>query len=154
RGQEILIGAIYDVNRDELFWAEKGKGAFLNNKRISVSPIDDIKKSMLVTGFYYNRGDEMLKNLECIKRFFLKHVTGIRQFGAAALDLSYVACGRFTGFWEFNLSPWDFAAGKIIIEEAGGIITRKGGEAVNPVESSFIVASNGKIHSQMLEVLK
>ncbi|MFH1752843.1 MAG: inositol monophosphatase family protein [Candidatus Omnitrophota bacterium] len=154
RAKDVILGVVYDVNRDELFCAEKGKGAFLNDRPISVSPIDKLEKSMLATGFYYDRADDMSGTLEWIKKFFLRHITGIRRLGAAALDLSYVGCGRFTGFWEFNLSPWDFAAGKIIIEEAGGKITDRRGQAVDPVKSGFVVASNGKIHATMLDILR
>jgi myo-inositol-1(or 4)-monophosphatase len=154
KGPEVVLGVIYDVSRDELFRAEKGGGAFLNNKKLSVSAVDTLQRSMLVTGFYYDRGIEMVETLEWIKKFFFKRITGLRRLGAAALDLCYVACGRVTGFWEFVLSPWDFAAGKIIVEEAGGRITGRHGEDVDVKKNSFVVASNGKIHAAMLDVLK
>lgn len=150
---EVKVGVIYDVTRDELFSAEKGKGAFLNGKPISVGTAETLEKSILVTGFYYDRGKEMLENLEWIKKFFAKQILGLRRLGAAALDLCYVASGRVSGYWEFVLSSWDFAAGKLIIEEAGGIVTDRYGKDINPLENSFVVASNGKIHDKMLEVL-
>lgn len=150
---EIEIGVIYDVMRDELFSTQKNKGAFLNGKRISVNSTDTLKNSLLITGFYYSRGEDMIETLQTIKRFFLKHIMGLRRFGAAALDLCYIASGRAAGFWEFKLSPWDFAAGKLLIEEAGGRITGKHGEKIPLTKKSFVVASNGRIHDQMLTIL-
>ena len=151
---EVIAGVIYDVMRDELFYAEKGKGAYLNGEKIKVSSVDEFKRALLITGFYYDRGKDMLECLEHIKKFFLKRILGLRRLGAAALDLCYVACGRVSGFWEFKLSPWDFSAGKLIIEEAGGKVTQRHGEAVSCLNNSFIVASNTKIHEKMLEVLR
>ena len=95
----------------------------------------------------------MVETLEAIKRFQYKKIIGIRRLGAAALDLCYVACGRAAGFWEFQLSPWDFCAGKFFVEEAGGKVTEKQGRKFPVLEKSFIVASNGKIHNKMLEIL-
>ncbi|MFH0762421.1 MAG: inositol monophosphatase family protein [Candidatus Omnitrophota bacterium] len=149
----ILAGAVYDVTRDELFYARQGKGAYLNGRRIRVNSADTLKRSLLITGFYYSRSEEMVRTLETIRRFFLKHILGLRRLGAAALDLCYIACGRAAGFWEFELSPWDFAAGKLIVEEAGGRVSGAGGEEVRLTEKHFIVASNKKIHQQMLEVI-
>ena len=150
---QVTVGVIYDVMRDELFCAQKNQGAFLNGERINVSAADSLDKSLLITGFYYSRGDEMIETLQTIKRFFLQRIVGLRRLGAAALDLCYIACGRASGFWEFELSPWDFAAGKLLIEEAGGKVTRKQGEKVITTNKSFIVASNGRIHDQMLSIL-
>ncbi|MFA5363040.1 MAG: inositol monophosphatase family protein [Candidatus Omnitrophota bacterium] len=149
----VVAGAVYDVMRNELFCAAKNKGAFLNGKRIRVNAAHAFTKSLLITGFYYSRGKEMEETLEAIKRFFLRRVLGIRRFGAAALDLSYVACGRAAGFWEFELSPWDFCAGKLLIEEAGGRVTGKTGESIPLMQKGFIVASNGTIHRRMLGIL-
>ncbi|MBU2541644.1 MAG: inositol monophosphatase [Candidatus Omnitrophica bacterium] len=149
----IVLGVVYDVVHDELFFAQRNRGAYLNGKKISVTDADKLEEALLITGFYYDRGRQMIENLENIKRFFLKNIVGLRRFGSAALDLCYIACGRASGFWEFILSPWDFAAGKLIVEEAGGKVTGRDGQGVN-IEKSFIVASNGKIHKQMLEVLK
>jgi myo-inositol-1(or 4)-monophosphatase len=149
----IVAGAVFDVIKRELFYAAKGKGAFLNGKRMSVNSAGTLKESMLITGFYYDRGKDMIETLEAIKLFNLKHILGIRRLGAAALDLCYVACGRAAGFWEHKLSPWDFAAGKLLIEEAGGQVTGRKGEPVPLDEPSFIVSSNGLIHRQMLSVI-
>ncbi len=149
---EVILGVIYDPNFDELFWAEKGKGAFLNGKKISVSKTDKLIKSMLATGFPYN----VRENPDnCIEHFvnFLMEAQAIRRLGSAALDLAYVACGRLDGFWEVNLNPWDVAAGKIIIEEAGGKVTDFYGNKFS-IYTKGIVASNGLIHEQMLEVIK
>jgi myo-inositol-1(or 4)-monophosphatase len=149
---EVILGVVYDPNFDELFWAEKGKGAFLNGKRINVSKTDKLIKSMLATGFPYN----VRENPDnCIEHFvnFLMEAQAIRRLGSAALDLVYVACGRLDGFWEVDLNPWDVAAGKIIIEEAGGIITDFYGNKFN-IYTKGVVASNGLIHQQMLEVIK
>lgn len=150
---EVVVSAVYDVNRNELFYAEKKKGAWLNKKRIYVNDIGDLKKALLITGFYYSRGKEMEETLETIKRFLYAQVVGIRRLGAAALDLCYVACGRATGFWEFELSPWDYAGGKLIVEEAGGKVTGRIGEEIPLDRKYFIVASNGKIHEEMLKVI-
>jgi len=154
RNTEVIVGVIYDVMRDELFSAEKEKGAYLNGEKIKVSSVDELKRALLITGFYYDRGKDMLECLEHIKRFFLKHILGLRRLGAAALDLCYVACGRVSGFWEFELNPWDFSAGKLIIEEAGGKVTERYGEEVSCLNKTFIVASNTKIHEKMLEIIR
>ncbi len=153
RNNEVIAGAVYDVMRRELFCAAKDQGAFLNGKRIRVNAVRSPNKALLITGFYYSRGKEMEETLETIKRFFLRRVLGIRRFGAAALDLCYVACGRAAGFWEFELSPWDFCAGKLLIEEAGGRVTGYHGEDVMLTRKGSIVASNGRMHRHMLEVI-
>jgi len=153
RKNEVIAAAIYDVTRDELFYAQKNKGAFLNGKRIHVSSVDTFTKALLITGFYYSRGKEVLETLDAIKRFLFKRVIGLRRLGSAALDLCFVASGRATGYWEFELNPWDFAAGKLIVEEAGGKVTDSRGNKVNPCKKSFIVSSNAKIHNQMLSVI-
>jgi len=153
KNDEVILGVIYDVLKDELFTAEKGKGAFLNGKKMTVSHNNKWSDCLLVTGFYYDRGQAMMQNLDIIRKFFLAGVLGIRRFGSAALDLCYVACGRLDGYWEFELNPWDFSAGKCILEEAGGKITDKNGGNV-PIGSSYIVASNGQIHNNMLNVLR
>ncbi|HSV43368.1 MAG TPA: inositol monophosphatase family protein [Candidatus Bathyarchaeia archaeon] len=149
---EPILGVVYDVMHDELFVAEKGQGAFLNDKKISVSNALSLPEAMLITGFYYDRGQGMVDTLGNMRKFFEQKVMGIRRFGAAALDLCYVACGRAGGFWEFQLNPWDFAAGMLLVEEAGGKVTGKQGNPV-PLEKTYIVASNGHIHAAMLEVL-
>ena len=150
---EVIVGCVYDVMRNELFYAQRHKGAFLNGRRIRVNSAGTLKKSLLITGFYYSRGKEMVQTLEAIKKFHFAHIIGIRRLGAAALDLCYVASGRAAGFWEFELSPWDFAAGGLLIEEAGGKITGRCQEEVPLTKKYFIVASNSKVHRQMLSVI-
>jgi myo-inositol-1(or 4)-monophosphatase len=149
----VLAAAVYDVTRNELFYAKRGEGAFLNGKRIRVNAAKNLKESLLITGFYYDRGQKMIDTLEAIKRFHFASIIGIRRLGAAALDLCYVACGRAAGFWEFQLSPWDFTAGMLFIQEAGGKVTGSKGERVPLFEKYFVVASNKKIHSAMLSVI-
>jgi len=148
----IIAGGIYDPMRDELFFAEKGKGARLNGKKIHVSSTQNLEKSLLVTGFPYDRRKYIDYYLSFTKAFMLK-AHGIRRGGSAALDYCYLACGRFDGYWEFKLSPWDVAAGSLIVAEAGGKVTDFNGKkfSIYGVET---LASNGKIHREMMTVLK
>jgi len=151
---DLILGVIYDPTRDELFYAEKGKGAFLNGKPINVSAQKTLKNSLLITGFYYDRGQDMRDTLDNIETFFKAGILGVRRLGSAALDLCFVASGRASGFWEFSLSPWDYAAGKLILEEAGGVLTDKGGFPVDFYQPSYIVASNGLIQAEILKNLR
>jgi len=154
RNNDLLAGAIYDVTRDELFYAAKGKGAFLNGKRIHVNRARSLKESLIITGFYYSRGKEMVETLETIKRLHYEKILGIRRLGAAALDLAYVAAGRAAAFWEFELSPWDYCAGKLIVEEAGGRVTGKSGNGISLKKKNFIVATNSLMHRRLIKVIK
>ncbi len=154
KGTKTIAGAVYDATRHEMFSAVKGGGAFLNGKPLKVAKIKDLKNSLLITGFFYSRGAEMIATLNNIKHFFQNGLRGVRRLGAAALDLCYVAAGRTGGFWEFELKPWDFAAGKLIIEEAGGKVTNKQGKDVSVLQKQFIVASNKTLHPAMLKILK
>lgn len=148
----VIAGVVYNAVADEMYYASVGGGAFLNSKPIHVSNSQTLQQSILITGFYYDRGQKMIDCLERIKQFFFKPIMGLRRLGAAALDLCFVAAGRAAGFWEFELNPWDFAAGILVVAEAGGLVTDKENNPVK-LEKSYIVASNSKIHSQMLEVL-
>lgn len=149
---EVIVGVVYDPNLDELFTAEKGKGARLNGEPIQVSEINDIGKSLLATGFpYYFRKDPDLI-LKYFSALALK-AQGIRRAGAATIDLISLACGRFDGFWEFGLKPWDMAAAGLIALEAGARITKFNGGKFD-IRVPEIVASNGLIHDQMLEVTR
>jgi myo-inositol-1(or 4)-monophosphatase len=148
-----LIGVVFDPLKKELFYAEKNKGAFLNNKKIKVSNANNLTKSLLALGFYYERGLLMKKSLGQMEKFFYEDVHGIRRTGSAALDLCYTACGRFDGYWELKLNPWDYAAGSLIVMEAGGKITDTQGKKYNLIMKN-IVASNGKIHKDMIRILK
>jgi len=154
KANELLLGVIYDVAKNELFFAEKTKGAFLNGKRINVNSASNLSETIIITGFYYNRSESMVETLEKIKQFFFRNILGLRRFGAASLDLCNIACGRAGGYWEFELNPWDFCAGKLIVEEAGGKISDRYGKNVDIYKKSYIVASNKKIHNEMVEILK
>lgn len=149
---EILLGGVFDPHRDELFFAEKGKGATLNKKPIHVSTNPTLGDSLLATGFPYDRRQRADEYLPIFKAMMMK-VQGIRRAGAAALDLCYVACGRFDGFWELQLQAWDKAAAMLIILEAGGKLSNFKGAPLNLKDISN-VASNGLVHQEMLEVLK
>jgi len=142
-----LVGVIYDAVKKEMFFASKGQGAFLNEKPLKVSVVETLEKSLLATGFPYNREGAMEKNLEYFRHFLYK-AQAIRRPGSAALDLAYVAASRLDGFWELNLSPWDVAAGSLIVEEAGGRVTNFYSEGFNYNEKN-ILASNGLIHLEM-----
>ncbi|MBE2217768.1 MAG: inositol monophosphatase [Ignavibacteria bacterium] len=149
---EVMLGIVYSATTGEKYFAEKGKGAYLNDKKISVSEIELLKDSLLVTGFPY---DAMNNNDHCIDHFvnFIKMGLPIRRLGSAALDICYLACGRFDGFWEVFLHPWDVAAAYLILLEAGGKITDfKGGKY--SIYDIQVLATNGKkIHGEMIEVL-
>ncbi len=151
KNNEIICGVVYDVMRDAMYSAEIGGGAYCNGQRLQVSTNDDLEKSVLVTGFPYD-----IKNNpdHAIERFvsFLKNSRAVRRLGSAAIDICYVAEGVFDGFWEVHLNPWDMAAGKLLVEEAGGVVTNFSGEKID-IYSKQILASNGKVHSEMLRVL-
>jgi myo-inositol-1(or 4)-monophosphatase len=149
---EIVLGVVYDPMRDELFAAEQGGGAALNNRPIRVSKTADLMQGLLSTGFPYDIKTSKLTNLDHWANFAM-NAQALRRDGAAALDLCYVACGRFDGFWELNLSPWDTAAGALIVTEAGGRVTDFTGGPFSNYEPQ-VVASNGLIHDHMIEVLK
>ncbi len=147
---ELIAGVVYDPSRDELFAAERGGGATLNGRAIHVSQVEDLNRALLCTGFPYDvreRGD-------FARHFhnFIMHSQGVRRDGAAALDLAYVACGRFEGFWEEGLQPWDVAAASVIITEAGGRVSRYDGTPAN-IYAPPIMASNGLVHDAMMRVL-
>ncbi|MEZ5360504.1 MAG: inositol monophosphatase family protein [Candidatus Zixiibacteriota bacterium] len=148
---KMTLGAIYDPVHDELFYAHRGQGAFLNRKRISVSTEKKLLHSLLATGFPYDIAESRIDNLENFGRMY-KHSRGIRRGGSAALDLCYLACGRFDGFWELKLHPWDTAAGLVIVEEAGGKVTQIDGSEYS-IYNNTILASNGRIHDQMSDIL-
>ena len=147
-----LIGVVFDPLKNEFFCAEKNEGAYLNNKKIKVSNANTLKKSLLALGFYYERGLLMRKSLGQMKKFFYENVHGIRRTGSAALDLCYTACGRLDGYWELKLNPWDYAAGSLILTEAGGRITDIQGKRYHLMMGN-VAASNGKIHRHMIRIL-
>lgn len=149
---ENIIGVIYDVMRDKIYSAEKGCGAFQNQKRINVSSNSDLAKSLLVTGFAYDRTDEYKEAIKIFSSFLTK-TRAVRRLGSAALDFCYVASGVFDGFWEANLSPWDVCAGILLVEEAGGKVTNYNNEKLDIFSNQYL-ATNGQIHDKMIEVIK
>lgn len=146
-----ILGVVYDPMRDELFFAEEGRGAYLNRKRISVSRVTRLGESFLATGFAYGIREASDDNIGNFKNFLMRAMA-IRRAGSAALDFCYVACGRFDGFWELGLKPWDSAAGSLIVKEAKGRVTRFDGSAYNPYNKDAL-ATNTRIHNQMVSVL-
>jgi myo-inositol-1(or 4)-monophosphatase len=149
---KIVLGGVYDPFRKELFWAQKGKGAYLNKKRIHVSSVNRLDRALLCTGFPYDRWRHTSFYIRFFKAF-MRQSHGTRRLGAAALDLAYVACGRFDGFWEWKLKPWDAAAGKLLVEEAGGKCSDFWGKPYS-IYGNQTLASNKTIHPNMLAILK
>jgi myo-inositol-1(or 4)-monophosphatase len=148
---EVIMGAVFNPHINEFFFAEKGKGATLNDKAISVSDEHHVIKACLVTGFPYIYLDNKNGPLQIFERFIRKGVP-VRRLGSAAIDLCWVACGRFDGFYEHKLEAWDSAAGYLIVEEAGGVVTDFKGNKFSPYQP-HVLATNGKIHTEMLAVI-
>jgi myo-inositol-1(or 4)-monophosphatase len=148
--KEITIGVIYYPDRDELYWAVKGQGAFMNDHAISVSDKEDMAYSMLASGFPWRSKNFLDPYMASFKDLFLQ-AAGLRRMGAACIDLAFTACGRFDGFWEMKLQPWDIAAGVLLIEEAGGIVSDFMGER-DFLKSGNVVAANKELHSHILQV--
>lgn len=147
----IIIGVVYDPTRQELFSALQGSGAQLNGALITVSATADLDKALLVTGFPYDIRESAENNLDHFGKFALCS-QAVRRLGSAALDLCYTACGRFDGYWEQKLSPWDQAAGMLILQEAKGRITDFSGARFS-IYGNQVLATNGLIHEQMMDVL-
>ena len=148
----IVLGVVYEPSRDELYVGQRGAGAWLNDAPLAVSTTDALGASLLATGFPYDIRETGETNLPQYSAFALR-ARGVRRIGSALLDLAYVAAGRFDGYWELRLSPWDVAAGGILVEEAGGRLTDLSGQPVD-IDRPAIVASNGRIHDQVLAVLE
>ncbi len=150
REGQLAAGVVYNPLTDEMFWAEKGQGAFLNNRRLRVSARKNLNECLLATGipFHGRKGQkELIADLNGV----MDNVAGIRRFGSAALDLAYVAAGRFDGYWERGLSPWDIAAGIVLVREAGGLVS---GLTKDPVlETGDILATNAEIHNAVAALL-
>ncbi|MDY0261438.1 inositol monophosphatase family protein [Syntrophotalea acetylenica] len=146
------VAVVYDPVHDEMFTAVRGGGAFLNGAPLQVSRADDLSRTLLATGFPYELGDRWHRSMDYFKLFYYR-THGVRRDGAAALDLCYVAAGRFDGFWEFDLKPWDVAAGLLLVTEAGGRVTDFAGRPA-AIDGRQLVASNGAIHDAMLDVLR
>jgi myo-inositol-1(or 4)-monophosphatase len=149
---QAVVGAIYDPCRRELFTAEKGQGAFVNGAALKASGTEALGDALLVTGFPY---DMHLRGPELVELFglFLHQARAVRRLGSAALDLCYVAAGRFEGFWEQHLKPWDVAAGALVVAEAGGRITGMDGGPFD-ARAGHLVASNGLVHAAILDVIR
>lgn len=149
---DIVLGVVYDPTRREMFSAIKKCGAFLNKKRIKVSKIRKLNQSLLITGFPYDIRQSRDNNLNHFNNFAVR-AQAVRRLGSAALDLCYTACGRFDGYWELKLSPWDQAAGYLILKEAGGKITDFKGKKFN-IYGDEVLGTNRLIHRQMMQILK
>jgi myo-inositol-1(or 4)-monophosphatase len=149
---EIILGVIYNPLLDELFCAQKGSGAFLNGRAIHVSGVSELKDSLLATGFPFRSKEYLDIYLTAFASIF-RQVSGIRRAGSAALDFAHLACGRCDGFWEIGLSPWDIAAGSLLIEEAGGFITDFNGGPKH-IWTGNVLAGNQFVHGEVLKVIK
>ncbi|MFW5928336.1 MAG: inositol monophosphatase family protein [Thermoplasmatota archaeon] len=147
---EVIAGAANDPLRKELFYASKDDGAFLNDEKIHVSNVKELKDSVLGTSFSYDEEERKI-NLQHFNKL-MPNVQGLRRSGSVAVDLPHVACGRMDGFWAIHLKPWDLAAGKLIVKEAGGKVTKLIGDK-HHVKESYIMATNGEIHDEMIELL-
>ncbi len=148
---EVVLGVIHEINQRETFHTIKGEPAFCNRREIRVSSVSDLSESLLATGFPYYHSDRQDPYLSIIKTFLLK-THGIRRLGSAATDLAYVAAGRFEGFFEYNLNPWDVAAGAFLVQQAGGVVTDFKGSN-NYLHGGEIVAANA-VHASMLRVVQ
>jgi myo-inositol-1(or 4)-monophosphatase len=151
---KLVSGAVYDPMRDELFSAGAGQGAQCNGKRIQVSKSQTLAQSLIATGFYYDRSVTMEKTLRALYWLYKEDIRCMRRMGSAALDCAWLACGRFDGYFEYTLSPWDFAAGLLIVLEAGGRASNTDGKPAD-LFSQGLICSNGLIHEKLMKcVLK
>jgi myo-inositol-1(or 4)-monophosphatase len=151
-GDRGVVGVIYDPIRDELYTASDGEGARLNGHVISVSPTAQLERAVVATGFPYDH-DVKAEELTAVLREVLKHVNGLRRFGSAALDLAWVAAGRYDGYWELGIAPWDGAAGLILVREAGGTVTDPLGRDSTP-SMGMVVATNGVLHHELRTIIE
>ena len=152
KNNELILGVIYEPNRDEVFYAWKNGGAYLNGKSISVSSTKNISNSLFATGFPYFDYEKIVAYLDVLK-WLMTNSRGIRRMGSAAIDLAYVACGRFDAFYEYSLNSWDVAAGALIVQEAGGDVTDFNGNK-NYLFGGEILASNLYINNEFLNKIK
>lgn len=151
RNGDLEIGVVYDPMRNEMFAAERGQGTTLNDRRVRVSDVEELNSAMLCTGFPYN----VRERPDFAREFaiFTMNAQAVRRDGSAALDLAYVACGRFDGFWEDGLNPWDMAAGLLLIQEAGGHVSNYRNEPLS-IYTKQVLATNGLVHDAMLAFLR
>ncbi len=152
RDQELILGVVYEINLEECFYAWEGSKAYLNETEIHVSNASKLSDALIATGFPYYDYSKMDEYLNLF-RYFMKHTHGLRRLGSAATDLAYVACGRFEGFYEYSLQPWDVAAGAFIVKQAGGIITDFKGDT-NFIFGKEIVAANNLVFPEFLDAIK
>jgi myo-inositol-1(or 4)-monophosphatase len=149
----LLVGGVFDPFRNEMFTAVRGQGAYLNGKKIHVTRERKLIRSLMITGFPYDSISQAGKYVKLIAPI-LKRTMGLRRFGSAAIDLAWIACGRCEGYWEYNLSPWDVAAGYLLVQEAGGKVTNFSGGPANVNNPTQTLATNGLIHSELLTLFK
>ena len=145
-------GVVYNPATEQLFVAEKNKGAYKNNQKVRCSEQSSVTGALVATGFYYDRGEMMENTLESIKLLFRENIQGIRRMGTASLDLCMVGCGQYDAFFEYQLSPWDFAAGGLFLEEAGGKVSNAQGHELS-LKPSSVLASNGILHQDIRDLL-
>ena len=145
------VGVIFNPARNDLFTAAENQGAYRNGQQVKVCDSDSLAQTLVGCGFYYDRGAMMRSTLNAVEEFFGHDIHGIRRFGTASLDLCQVGCGQFGVFFEYQLSPWDFAAGRLFVEEAGGRVTDGRGDPL-PLEMSSVVASNGPLHDIAIDI--
>ncbi|HVS91579.1 MAG TPA: inositol monophosphatase family protein [Mucilaginibacter sp.] len=149
--EELVMGVVYEINLDECFYACKDTAAYLNGREISVSDTSEVKKSLVATGFPYYNFEKQAAYMELFTEL-MRSCHGLRRLGSAAVDLVYTACGRFESFYEYNLNPWDVAAGVVIVRQAGGeVVNFKGGAEV--LNSRELLATNSKITGEMLGII-
>ncbi len=148
---DVILGTVYDPLRNELFSAIKNFGAYLNKKKIRVSTVKKLTAALVATGFPYEVQENFYLNMKIFQNMY-KNTQGVRRAGSAAIDLCYVACGRLDGFWEFDLNPWDIAAGALIVKEAGGLVTDTENNTYR-LENQHIIASNQLIHREMCKII-
>lgn len=146
------VGVVHNPARDDWFVAVRGGGATHNDRPVQVSEARSLSDVLVGCGFYYDRGAMMRATLDAIAELFGQNIHGIRRFGTAALDLCHVGCGYYGGYFEYQLSPWDFAAGRLFVEEAGGRVTTARGEPL-PMEKASVLATNGHLHEAMQEIV-
>jgi myo-inositol-1(or 4)-monophosphatase len=146
------VGVVYDPMRDEMFWAVRGEGAWLNGRSIRVAQPADLSRSIIATGFYYDRGPMMERTLDSIRVLFRRNIRGLRRMGGAALDLSWTACGRFQGYFEYQLAPWDYAAGWLLVEEAGGNCWDRAGRPMR-LEARSVMAACPAIGEEFVRLV-
>lgn len=146
------VGVVHNPARGDWYLAVAGGGAAYNDRTVKVDSATSLDQVLIGCGFYYDRGAMMRATLEAIAELFGRHIHGIRRFGTASLDLCQVGCGQFGGFFEYQLSPWDFAAGLLFVEEAGGKVTTTQGQPI-PLEKTSLLASNTHLHEPLLEIV-